>query len=57
MLSVKDVSEKYGLTMTTAWRVLMTIEPDKKVRRGSKFRRYYDEERIEKILRERGYID
>ena len=57
MLSIKDVSEKYGLSMTTAWRVLMTIEPDMKVRRGSKFRRYYDEERIEKILRERGYID
>lgn len=57
MITIKEAAEKYGLSMSTAWRVLMKIEPDKKVRRGSRFRRYYGEERIEKILREWGYID
>jgi len=57
MMSVPQIAKKYNLNAVTVWRVSKTIEPDMKVRRGSRYWRYYDEERIEKILRERGYID
>ncbi len=57
MISVPQIAKKYNLNAVTVWRVSKTIEPDMKVRRGSRYWRYYDEERFVEELRKRGYID
>ena len=57
MISVPQIAKKYNLNAVTVWRVSKTIEPDMKVRRGSRYWRYYDEESFVEELRKRGYID
>lgn len=57
LLSIPEIARKFGLKYTTTWNVLKNIEPDKKVKHGSRYRSYYDEHRIEEELRKRGYID
>ncbi len=57
LLSIAEIARKYGLKYTTTWNALKNIEPDKKVKHGSRYRSYYDEHRIEEELRKRGYID
>jgi len=57
LLSIAEIARKYGLKYTTTWNALKNIEPDKKVKHGSRYRSYYDEQRIEEELRKRGYID
>lgn len=57
LLSIPEIARKFGLKYTTTWNALKNIEPDKKVKHGSRYRSYYDEHRIEEELRKRGYID
>jgi len=57
MITVKQVADKYGISVSTAWRVLKDLGADKEVKRGKKIFYFFDEARVDEELGKRGYTD